>query len=77
MLPEPLLIGHVLAAPLSNLQMEEGHSRKGASCLLKILLMESAYLIWKLRCEQLLDHPDRDLGPEITKPEAETGSQQL
>ncbi|KAH9851469.1 RnaseH-domain-containing protein [Lenzites betulinus] len=53
-----------LESPESNLQVKAGHTR-----LMRIVLSETAYLIWKTRCERVIEwegeagrtHSDREL----------------
>ncbi|KAI0361600.1 hypothetical protein OH77DRAFT_1546125, partial [Trametes cingulata] len=48
----PTSLGTALAAPI----LTQGNRRKkGHDRLLRIVMTESVYLIWKLRCERLLD----------------------
>ncbi|KAI0358274.1 ribonuclease H-like protein [Trametes cingulata] len=61
-----LSFGTILAAPAVSLGKERG----GVSRLLRLVLCESTYLIWKLRCERVLDDARDPLvghsKPEIT-----------
>ena len=47
-------MGTVLGAPLIKFKGRNGKPQQGRSRLLAILLTESAYLIWKLRCEWVI-----------------------
>jgi hypothetical protein len=55
-----------MGAPLVKSCDPEGKEIKGASCLYTILISESTHLIWKLRCESVIDR----LGADITNEEA-------
>jgi ribonuclease HI/exonuclease III len=63
-----LSYGTVLGCGMANFVNEEGATLKGANRLFKIIISESAYLIWKIRCEQRIGNADN---PEATHAEAE------
>ncbi|KAG1781340.1 hypothetical protein EV702DRAFT_1177564 [Suillus placidus] len=46
--------GTILGCNLITLCNTEGKTKVGATRLFKILVLESAYLIWKLRCERAI-----------------------
>ncbi|KAG6831960.1 hypothetical protein H0H93_013624, partial [Arthromyces matolae] len=50
------VLGTILGATLANFSFkdERGKTIKGASRLYKLLMIESAYLIWTLRCERVI-----------------------
>ena len=51
-------IGSITGCGLANFQNEEGRCRDGANRLYRILVSESAYLIWKLRCTRVIELGD-------------------
>ncbi|KAF9800817.1 hypothetical protein IEO21_10288 [Rhodonia placenta] len=53
--PQPSL-GGVLGCGLASFSSATGQPRPGASRLYRILVAESTYLIWKLRCERVITH---------------------
>ncbi|KAI1789413.1 hypothetical protein LXA43DRAFT_892865 [Ganoderma leucocontextum] len=55
-------MGLILAAPCTSLRVLKGKRCPGMDRLLRIILTESIYLIWALRCERVIDRdndPDR------------------
>ncbi len=55
-------IGAVIGAPLLCVRDGDGRRKKGSTRLLKILTVEAAHLIWRLRCERVIQWegtPDR------------------
>jgi hypothetical protein len=47
-------IGVVIGASLATFKDEKGQRKSGDTRLYRILVTESAYLIWKLRCERVI-----------------------
>lgn len=47
-------IGHILGAALCQPIDRRGKRRRGTARLFRILITESAHLIWKLRCERVI-----------------------
>ncbi|KAJ7857961.1 hypothetical protein B0H14DRAFT_3085152 [Mycena olivaceomarginata] len=47
-------IGTIISASLANFKNEEGKMKPGEARLYRILMAESAYLVWKIRCERLM-----------------------
>ena len=43
---------------MADFKTEEGATQKGKDRLYRILISESAYLIWKLRCERRISNED-------------------
>src|SRR5260370_35608710 len=58
--PADLDITTIMALPLLRICTPEGHIRAGASRLFLIIMSESAFLIWKLRCKRILDVTPED-----------------
>ncbi|KAF9560007.1 hypothetical protein CPC08DRAFT_735966 [Agrocybe pediades] len=54
-------LGTVLGCALLNLTAPSGRALKGPSRLLKILISESAHLIWKIRWEWTMEHEEDPL----------------
>ncbi|KIY46005.1 hypothetical protein FISHEDRAFT_14229, partial [Fistulina hepatica ATCC 64428] len=52
--------GKVIAACLASPRTEKGDLCKGMARLYKILITESAFLIWKLRCERRIAGEDQE-----------------
>ncbi|EED79197.1 predicted protein [Postia placenta Mad-698-R] len=52
----PPSLGGVLGCGLASFSSATGKPRPGASRLYRILVAESTYLIWKLRCERVITH---------------------
>ncbi|KAJ7183871.1 hypothetical protein C8R46DRAFT_1159208 [Mycena filopes] len=52
-------IGVILGACLATFKDEEGRTKPGDARLFRILITESAYLIWKLRGERLMQNEGR------------------
>lgn len=50
------VLGTILGAPLAEFPRKEGKKLTGHARLYKILMVESAYLIWKLRCERVIQN---------------------
>ncbi|KAJ6552871.1 hypothetical protein B0H19DRAFT_949185, partial [Mycena capillaripes] len=49
-------IGAIITAGLATFKGEDGKAKAGDSRLYRILMSESARLIWLLRCERVLQH---------------------
>jgi ribonuclease HI len=47
-------IGTIISAGLANFKNDEGKMKPGEARLYRILMAESAHLIWKIRCERLM-----------------------
>jgi ribonuclease HI len=47
-------IGTIISAGLANFKNEEGKMKPGEARLYRILMAESAHLVWKIRCERLM-----------------------
>jgi ribonuclease HI len=56
--PETRNLGAIVGSGLANFQDSEGHCKPGANRLYKILMSESAHLIWKLRCTRVVELGD-------------------
>ena len=60
-----------MALPLLNVRSETGKIRPGATRLLRIISSECAFLVWKLRCERLLnvspETPEKAISPQEAK----------
>ncbi|KAI0094524.1 RnaseH-domain-containing protein [Irpex rosettiformis] len=54
----PKHIGNILGAPLADFCDNEQVRQTGLSRLYRIMMTESAHLIWRLRCERRIDSPD-------------------
>ncbi|KAI0698301.1 hypothetical protein C8T65DRAFT_581975 [Cerioporus squamosus] len=52
--PLQLSIGAVIGAPNIELKGENGKLMRGPSRLAKLLITEAAHLVWKLRCERVI-----------------------
>ncbi|KDQ32355.1 hypothetical protein PLEOSDRAFT_1034309 [Pleurotus ostreatus PC15] len=60
-------IGDILACGARTIKDEEGKIRRGDSRFWKILISESAYLIWKMRCARVIQNDDRPVArAEVT-----------
>ncbi|KAJ3728223.1 hypothetical protein C8R42DRAFT_547847, partial [Lentinula raphanica] len=57
--------GTILGCGLVKIMDEKGKHSVGDSRLFRILVSESAYLIWKIRCEQVIQ------GKEVSEAEAQ------
>ncbi|KZV98593.1 hypothetical protein EXIGLDRAFT_700811 [Exidia glandulosa HHB12029] len=56
-----LEVGSVLGCPLLEVKNDDNKTDHGLSRALRIVISESAFLIWKIRCERRIeyeDHPD-------------------
>lgn len=65
--PEIKNAGAVMACALADFQSSKGKKQTGANRLYRILISESAYLIWKLRCKRIFNPPKN--GEETTETE--------
>ncbi|KAI0342569.1 ribonuclease H-like protein [Trametopsis cervina] len=54
----PLHLGNILGAALADFSDNNGKRAPGASRFFRILVTESAHLVWKLRCERRIHHDD-------------------
>lgn len=52
--PDDFNVGHILGAALCRLPDRAGKKRPGSARLFRILVTESAHLIWKIRCERVI-----------------------
>ena len=53
----------ILGSPAIKLTDENGKSNAGNSQLYRILMIESAHLIWKLRCERVIRNNNEQHSP--------------
>ncbi|KAG1766598.1 hypothetical protein EV702DRAFT_1182290 [Suillus placidus] len=61
--------GTILGCNLATFRDEKGKKKEGMRCLFTILILESAHLIWKIRCERVikigdnreLHHSDKEI----------------
>jgi hypothetical protein len=67
--PDNFWLGHILTSGLTKIKDQNGKRRVGASRLYAIIIMESAWLIWKLRNERVLDHAKGDPKKQFTSAE--------
>ncbi|KAH9918602.1 uncharacterized protein B0H18DRAFT_882671 [Fomitopsis serialis] len=58
--PQRLRIEDIQGVNLRRWTHARGRRRKGAERLWRILVSESAFLVWKLRCERVIGHEDQD-----------------
>ncbi|KAJ7620842.1 hypothetical protein DFH06DRAFT_1359475 [Mycena polygramma] len=49
-------IGLIMGCGLAQFKDSKGKNTPGANRLFKIIVSESAYLIWKIRCERVIQH---------------------
>ncbi|THU81224.1 hypothetical protein K435DRAFT_574333, partial [Dendrothele bispora CBS 962.96] len=49
-------LGLIIGAGLANISSQTGKRRSGDERFYKILIAESAYLAWKLRCERVIQN---------------------
>lgn len=54
----PIHMGNIIGAPLAKFDDAEGRRLPGATRLYRILMTESAHLIWKIRCERRIQRTD-------------------
>ncbi|KAI0654344.1 hypothetical protein C8Q70DRAFT_926035 [Cubamyces menziesii] len=50
-----MTLAFVLGSPLHEQKREDGSVNRGDTRLLRIVVSETAYLIWKLRCERVIE----------------------
>ncbi|KAI0337000.1 hypothetical protein BDW22DRAFT_1340697, partial [Trametopsis cervina] len=50
-----ITLGTIMGANLITAPPKNGHARPGTTRLQQILITESAYLIWKIRCERVIE----------------------
>ncbi|KAF5376091.1 hypothetical protein D9615_007753 [Tricholomella constricta] len=50
------VLGTILGAPLAKFQNGRGKKKPGDDRLYRIIMVESAYLIWRLRCERVIQN---------------------
>jgi len=62
--PEPINIGTITGCGLIEVKSREGTVLKGESHAYRILISESAHLIWKLRCTRIYSDKPDDEWPE-------------
>ncbi|KZV92804.1 hypothetical protein EXIGLDRAFT_613889 [Exidia glandulosa HHB12029] len=61
----PLDVGSVLGGPLLQFSNDGGQQR-GLTRVMRIVITESAFLIWKIRCERRIEHEDdADAAPSV------------
>lgn len=65
--PELRNTGSILACCLAKFQTPEGENMPGEDRLYKIIISESAFLIWKLRNRRYFDGPDDQLDEDSIK----------
>ncbi|KZT28239.1 hypothetical protein NEOLEDRAFT_1230941 [Neolentinus lepideus HHB14362 ss-1] len=53
-------LGLILGCALVQHKTQSGRSLPGVDQLFRILISQSAFLIWKLRCERVITHPDEE-----------------
>ncbi len=56
----PISIGVVIGAPTISLRDQNGKVRRGPTRLAKILTVEAAHMIWRLRCERVIQWEGED-----------------
>ncbi|EPS93746.1 hypothetical protein FOMPIDRAFT_1096920, partial [Fomitopsis schrenkii] len=66
--PRPSL-GAVLSSPIAPYKNAKGKPKTGDARLYRILMTESAYLIWKLRCERVIGGAENPNRPQATPQE--------
>jgi hypothetical protein len=49
-------LGNIVSCALAIFKMDDGMQTPGANRLWRILVSESAHLIWKLHCERVIKH---------------------
>ncbi|KAH9907668.1 RNase H-domain-containing protein [Fomitopsis serialis] len=69
--PRPSL-GAVLSCPIAPFKTDKGKPKTGETRLYRILMTESAYLIWKLRNERVIVDEDHPRGSPATPTEIES-----
>ncbi|KAF7976795.1 hypothetical protein HWV62_5646, partial [Athelia sp. TMB] len=66
--PELRNIGHILACTLAEIKDDEGKGIRGASRLYRIIITESAHLIWRMRNKRF-GEPDKEKWPTVNETE--------
>ncbi|TFY51822.1 hypothetical protein EVJ58_g10361 [Rhodofomes roseus] len=66
--PRPSL-GAVLSSPVAPFKTKKGKPKSGDARLYRILMTESAYLIWKVRCERVIQGAENPNAPQLTNQE--------
>jgi len=56
--PNVTNIGNITGCSLIEVRNQHGQRRNGAERLFRIVITESAYLIWKIRCHRVIEHGD-------------------
>ncbi|KAF8142391.1 hypothetical protein K438DRAFT_1635614 [Mycena galopus ATCC 62051] len=56
-----LSLGSILGCGLVNFKDEDGKQKRGTRCLYKILISESAYMIWKIRNDRVISRSGEPL----------------
>src|SRR5229473_731015 len=54
--PNVTNIGNITGCSLIEVRNQHGQRRNGAERLFRIVITESAYLIWKIRCHRVIEH---------------------
>ena len=55
----PLSLGMILGAPVVEVKTSDGRPNPGASRLARIVLLETAHLLWVARCERVIQREGR------------------
>ncbi|KAJ8455816.1 hypothetical protein ONZ51_g12320 [Trametes cubensis] len=53
--PDNITAAFVIGSPVCEVKDEDGELKTGDTRLLRIVMTETAYLIWKLRCERVIE----------------------
>ncbi|KZW01606.1 hypothetical protein EXIGLDRAFT_602731 [Exidia glandulosa HHB12029] len=53
-----LSVGAIMGCALLEFRDEEGRTDDGLTRVMRIVISESAFLIWKIRCERRIEHED-------------------
>ncbi|KAH9849295.1 hypothetical protein C2E23DRAFT_870812 [Lenzites betulinus] len=61
---KPITWGSVMGAPTATIKGQDGERENDAEDLWKIIITESAYEIWKLRCERVIQKEGRSFNEE-------------
>ncbi|KAI0653758.1 hypothetical protein C8Q70DRAFT_927104 [Cubamyces menziesii] len=59
-LPENMSAALVVGSPLGEVKGDDGAVKAGDTRLLRIAISETAYLIWKMRCERVIEWEDEE-----------------
>jgi len=57
-------VGSIISCALAEYKDEEGTAKPGKSRLYRILVSESAHMVWKLRCERIIQNEDQAMPKE-------------